>query len=328
MFRSEGEFVGWLQQRLARPSRNVPVGIGDDAAVVRASASHDLILTADFSIESVHFSRRIHPARSVGHRALARSLSDIAAMGGKPRFALVSLALSNRLSRGWVEEFYAGLASLADRYGVAVIGGDTSVAAGAAADVTVLGEVCRGGALLRSGARPGDLIFVSGRLGLAELGFQLLKSRPLAGSQRLNRKDRAEAIRSHLYPEPQCALGQFLSRNRLASAAMDLSDGLALDLSRLARASAVGARIVEEQIPGPEMVPAEVARRLALSGGEDYQLLFTVPPAKAKRLPRAFRGVALQPIGQMTTTNKLTLVGLDGGEIPLEPAGYDHFKRK
>jgi thiamine-monophosphate kinase len=329
MFHSEEAFVRWLQRRMAVERGDVQVGIGDDAAVVRASAGRDLIVTADFSIEGVHFSRRIHPASSVGHRALARSLSDIGAMGGQPRFALVSLALSKRLPRRWVEQFYAGLASLAAAYGVTVIGGDTSLVAGeAAADVTMLGDISRGKALLRSGARPGDLVFVSGRLGQAELGLRLLRARSLRKDWMVTPKTRAVAIRAHLYPEPRCALGKFLSGNRLASSAMDLSDGLSLDLSRLCQASGVGARLVEGQIPCPEIAPIKEARRLALSGGEDYELLFTVPPARAARLPRVFQRMVLHQIGEITRPKQLVLIRLDGKEIPLQPAGYDHFRRK
>jgi thiamine-monophosphate kinase len=233
------------------------------------------------------------------------------------------------LSRAWIEEFYDGLLSLAAHYGVAVVGGDTARVRGAAvADVTVLGEQASGQILRRSGARPGDLIFVSGRLGLGELGWRILRRQQAAMRWKLNPTDRAAALRAHLYPEPQCALGEFLARNGLASAAMDISDGLAKDLSRLAQASQVGALVEEARIPAPEFIPRDAAQRLALAGGEDYQLLFTVPPAKARRIPRAFRSATLHRIGSITGTGKLRLSRQNGKETDLEPLGYDHFRRE
>lgn len=335
MFRTETEFVHWLQRHVPVRGGCLKLGIGDDAALAEVARGQELILTTDLSIEGVHFLRRVHPAQAVGHRALARSLSDIAAMAGTPRFALVSLAISRRTPRPWIEEFYAGLFALAKRFGVAVIGGDTAVVpAGTLIDVIIAGEVPRGRALCRSGARPGDLLFVSGRLGLSALGLQLLKSsgaarrRSVAGS----RRQTAEALQAHLYPEPQCALGRFLSENRLASALIDLSDGLSTDLGHLCEASGVGARVWENLIPRPEVPLARESRGvdtldLALHGGEDYQLLFSVPPRKASQIPRRFRRVALQRIGEIHRSRELLLVQSNGKQSPLRPGGYDHFQK-
>ncbi len=329
MFHNEDEFVRWLRKRLPSAGFSAPVGIGDDAAVVRIRGDFDCLLTADLSIEGVHFSARWHSPRVVGHRALARSLSDIAAMGGAPRFALVSLAISNKLTRRWLEEFYKGLAELAARFGVRVIGGDTArVKDRAAIDVTVVGEVRRGYALTRSGARAGDLIYVSGRLGQSELGLRCLRHPRRALERNLSQEHRAAAVEAHLYPEPQCALGRFLSRHRIASAAIDVSDGFALDLSRIAKASGVGARIVERQISGPAGVPRKLAEVLALHGGEDYQLLFTVPLNKASRLPGSFQGIPIHCLGAITASRELRLVREDGQAVPLKPLGYDHFRKR
>ena len=322
-FQSEGEFVRWLQ-RLAPPrTPNVRLGIGDDAAVVRIAPDQELILTTDMSIEGVHFSRRLHPARSVGHRALARSLSDIAAMGAAPRYALVSLALAHSSGQHWVQGFYLGIRALAERFGVAVIGGDTArVPDGCFVDVIVAGEAGRGRALSRAGARPGDEIWVSGRLGLSAWGLELLKSQ-----RRPRSTDAAAALHAHLYPEPQCGLGQFLSKRRLASALMDISDGLSTDLSRLCAASGVGAKIWAERLPILATGDPPHALTLALHGGEDYQLLFTVPARRAARLPARFHGLPLRQIGEIQRGRRLSLVGIDGNTSDLEPGGWDYFRK-
>jgi thiamine-monophosphate kinase len=300
------------------------LGIGDDAALVEVAPGQELILTTDMSIEDVHFTLRLHPPQAVGHRALARSLSDIAAMGGTPRYALISLALSKHTSRAWIEGFFQGLLALARRFGVAVIGGDTAVARGPTAiDAIVAGEISRGRALRRSGARPGDQIFVSGRLGLAALGLRLLQS-----PSGRRKHTAAAAIRAHLFPQPQCALGQFLSEHALASALMDLSDGLSIDLKRLCDASGVGACLLADRIPAPPLPDAADALALALDGGEDYQLLFTVPPAKRPQVPPRFGKIPLHCIGEIQAPRRLHLLTPDGRTRPLKPHGYDHFAQR
>ena len=174
-FDSEADFIAWIRRRTPPRVAGLTLGIGDDAALVTVPRGQELILTTDMSIEDVHFKSALHPPRAVGHRALARSLSDIAAMGGKPRYTLISLAVSEKESRSWLEGFYAGLFALARRFSVAVIGGDTARVNGPTmADVVVGGTVPSGRALLRSGAKPGDRIYVSGRLGMAAVGLRLL----------------------------------------------------------------------------------------------------------------------------------------------------------
>ncbi len=321
-FQSEREFVRWLQRLAPVRAANVRIGIGDDAAVVRLAPGRELILTTDMSIEGVHFSRRLHPARSVGHRALARSLSDIAAMGGAPRYALVSLALAHSAGEHWVQSFYLGIRALARRFGVGVIGGDTArVPGGCFVDVIVAGEVGRGRALTRAGARPGDQIWVSGRLGLSAWGLELLKSQTRARTTKT-----AAALHAHFYPEPQCGLGQLLNEHRLASALMDISDGLSIDLSRLCAASGVGATIWAERLLIPPTGDVRHALALALHGGEDYQLLFTVPARRASRLPARFRGLPLRQIGEIQRGRRMSLIGIDGKRRDLEPGGWDYFR--
>jgi thiamine-monophosphate kinase len=330
MFQTEGELVKWLRTLRKGKSSQVRMGVGDDAAVVRVGRDRDLILTADLSIEGVHFDARLHPARSVGHRALARSLSDIAAMGGIPRFALISIALPHAISRAWVEDFYLGVMDLASRFQVEMIGGDTSIVRRIAmVDVTLAGEVPRGKELLRSGAHPGDMIYVSGRLGQSARGLEILKSRARKSKRaREERPDKAEteaALGAHLYPEPRCPLGRWLQSARIPSALMDISDGLSTDLLRLCESSGVGARVDAGRIPGPLGLPPEHSLELALNGGEDYELLFAVPRRKVRKVPRSYRGIPLHCIGQMHRSRDILLVHQDGRQAPLEPAGYDHF---
>ena len=328
-FRSEDEFVKWVQRRTRDHAGGLQVGIGDDAAIVSLRPGCRLLLTTDLSIEGVHFDRALHPPESVGHRALARSLSDIAAMGGTPRFALVSIVLSPRMTRRWVERFYAGLFRLARRFDVKVAGGDTARRSGRTlADVMVAGEALKSNVLLRSGARAGDRLYVAGELGVAALGLRHLRSKSRHNSLALR-----AAVRAHLYPEPQCELGRHLAAKRLASAAMDLSDGLSTDLNRLCAASSVGARVHAGQIPCVGSSPAQTLRgpsplSLALHGGEDYSLLFAVPPSKVSRLPTAFGGIRLFDIGEVTASRAIVLVSSNGAERLLAPEGYDHFQRR
>jgi len=352
LYRTENEFVQWLQRLAAPPSRHegarstrleggLKLGIGDDAALVAVGRGHDLILTTDMSIEGIHFSHRLHPADAVGHRALARSLSDVAAMGGVPRYVLVSLAMSKHVRRDWISGFYHGLQELARRFGARLAGGDTAMLSGKTfIDVLVAGEIPKGKALRRSGARAGDAIFVSGRLGLSALGLRLLQSKaaralmPVPKAGRSHRQAQArvpvllakEALHAHLYPEPQCALGRFLSRRSMASALIDLSDGLSSDLARLCVASGVGARLWAMKIPGPHLPEAADSLQLALHGGEDYQLLFTVPPRTASRFSQKFQGRLLYQIGEIEASRGIRLVMPEGKVHTLEPAGWDYFR--
>jgi len=322
-FKSEADFVTWIRRRTPRSKPGLSLGIGDDAALVTVPRGQELILTADMSIEDVHFKADLHPPQAVGHRALARSLSDIAAMGGIPRFALVSLALSRNSEQIWLKGVYSGLLALAKKFGVAIIGGDTAVTSEPTMiDVIMTGEVPRGRGLRRSGAKEGDQIFVSGRLGLSALGLRLLQS----GSA-IQKTAEKLAVRAHLYPQPQCALGQFLSHNRLASAMMDLSDGLSIDLRRLCVASDVGAKLFAKEIPVPTLLNQGDALALALHGGEDYQLLFTVPPGKAVKVPSHFGEVALHGIGEISRKKAINLITSEGKALPIEPQGWDHFAR-
>ncbi len=308
------------------------LGAGDDAALLTPRPGYDTILTCDWFLQGRHFLPGKHPADSIGWKCLARALSDIAAMGGQPRCFLLSLALPGKLAlkekargTGWLDEFLGGLRRAARRFGCLLAGGDTTQRREILINVTVVGEVLAGRALRRSGAKAGDRIFVSGTLGEAELGLQKLRR----GARVSPRNDRA--LRKHLYPEPRLALGQWLADRRLASSMLDLSDGLSSDLPRLCAASGVGARIQAAEIPSPKVSLGAVRRfdalGLALNGGDDYELLFTVSADNAPRIPRSFQGIALTEIGEVTRERRVVKVQQDGTTKPLLPRGWDPFRK-
>jgi thiamine-monophosphate kinase len=284
-------------------------------------------LTCDWFLEGTHFLREKHPPDSVGWKSVARAVSDIAAMGGTPRCFLLSLALPSSHTGRWLEEFLRGLRRASQRFGCILAGGDTTRRGEILINITVIGEARAGRAILRSGARPGDLLYVSGRLGEAELGLLLLeRSRePASVTNPLTRK--------HLYPEPRLALGQWLATKGLASAMMDLSDGLSSDLPRLCAASGVGARVEATTIPTVQtsarnLKSGTTPLRLALHGGDDYELLFSVPPSKTGFLPRRFGTVALTAIGKITRRKGVKVVGENGREHRLVSGGWDPFRAR
>ncbi len=300
-------------------------GIGDDAALFRSQAGQQTILTCDWFLEGTHFLRDKHPPDSVGWKCLARALSDIAAMGGKPRCFLLSLALPASLTGRWLDEFLLGLRRVSTKFQCPLAGGDTTCREEILINVMVVGEVQTGRAVLRSGARPGDHLYVSGRLGEAEMGLRLLKR----SKGPANRKN--PLTKKHLYPEPRLALGQWLAAKGLASAMMDLSDGLSSDLPRLCAASGVGARVTAAKIPTVQSSARHFKSgadplRLALDGGDDYELLFTVRPNQTKFLSRSFRGIPLTPIGVITSGKQIVLADKHGREHPLLPCGWDPFR--
>jgi thiamine-monophosphate kinase len=296
-------------------------GIGDDCAVLRPPRGTEWLVTTDFTLENIHFRRAWHPAESVGHRCLARGLSDIAAMGGEPVAAFLSLALPRDLPQSWVRRFVRGLVSLAERYAVTLAGGDTAESpAGILADIVVVGTVPKGKAVLRSGACPGDLIFVSGELGGSAAALREMRSNP-KGKPNPGRYPR------HFYPEPRIALGRILRQRGLASAMIDLSDGLSTDLAHICEESGVGAKIESALIPRARIgkTAREVSLDLALHGGEDYELLFTAPPGR--RVPAQIAGVPLTQIGQITRSRKILARNPKGDAHKLVPRGWEHFRR-
>ncbi len=275
-------------------------GIGDDCAIFRPDAKEDLVFTTDFVLEGRHFTLDTHSPADIGHKALARGLSDLAAMGSRPAFCLISLALPARLTAYWVDRFYKGLLGLAARYKVTLAGGDLARFDKVVADVVCCGRVPRGKALLRSGARAGDTIYVTGELGSSAHG---LAAR------------RGPHWRRHRRPEPRIEAGLAL-RKLGVSAAMDLSDGLSLDLYRLCIASGVAA-----ELDSPLPVARGATEEEALHGGEDYELLFTAP-AKS-RIAQAVAGLPVSRIGKMVKARRPGAILYR--EKLLQPKGFDHF---
>jgi thiamine-monophosphate kinase len=321
-------------RRLARSATNpaVRTGIGDDCAVLRLrpqigqrarskQKQNDVLVTTDFSLEGIHFRRDWHSAESVGHRCLARGLSDIAAMGGEPVAAFLSLALPRGLPRGWVNGFTQGLLALARRFGIALAGGDTAQSPdGILADIVVIGTVSRGKSVLRSGARPGDRIYVSGELGGSAAAVAEMGKKP---KRKLNPRDYLR----HFFPEPRIGLGRALREKGLVSAMIDTSDGLSTDLAHICEESGVGAEILAEAIPRASVgKPAQkVDLRLALHGGEDYELLFTAP--RSQHIPSRVAGVRISMIGEITRRRKMFLISKNSVRRGLLAQGWEHFRK-
>jgi thiamine-monophosphate kinase len=327
---SELALVDRIRQRAARSaSFGLRLGIGDDCAILRLKPGEDLVVTTDLSVAGRHFRLEWHPPEAVGHRTLARGLSDIAAMGARPIAAFLSLGLPKDLAapkgrrRDWIDRYIDGLLALADRFQTPLAGGDLAESPLAVADIVLLGAVPRGTALLRSGARPGDIVCVTGALGGAVLGLELLrKGSGRAGSAARNSEERRDPIGPHFWPHPRIAQGIWLRHRRVATAAIDLSDGLSTDLDHLCRESGVSSEIDAEALP----IHAGATLDQALHGGEDYELLFTARPATA--IPRSIAGIPVTRIGRIVKNlaGKPRAMLIDSlGRRPLHRAGWEHF---
>lgn len=316
MPKSELNLISSIRRLARRGSSAVRVGIGDDCAVLRVPAGHETLVTTDFNLEGVHFRRDWHPAESVGHRCLARGLSDIAAMGGDPLAAFLSLALPADIAQDWVDGFLRGLLRLAAKHKVPLSGGDIAESpTGVCADIVAVGSAPSGKALLRSGARPGDVIYVTGQLGAsAAVVHRLLDGQKISPKS----KDAAP----HFWPEPRLAVGRAL--RGLATAAIDISDGLSTDLTHLCEESGVGALVREYSIPRGVSFQGS-SLHYALHGGEDYELLFTAP--RTRRVPDKIAGVRITAIGEITADarHRLFLTDSHGQRKPLIARGWQHL---
>ena len=313
-----------IRRALAMPASSLRIGVGDDAAVWRPQPGCETILTCDWFLEGTHFLLERHPPDSVGWKCLARAVSDLAAMGARPRCFLLSLALPSNHAGSWLDQFLQGLRAASNQLNCPAAGGDTTRRDKVLISVAVVGECPRGRALLRGGAGPGDAIFVTGRLGEAEYGLRLIRS-----GRRLNAHDRR--LRKHLYPEPRLEVGAWLAEQRLATAMMDLSDGLSSDLPRLCAAGSVGARLDCQRIPFVDMSGAGTksfdALAFALHGGDDYELLFTVSAKNISKIPRRITGTPVTMIGYVTCEREILLTDQSGRVIPLAQGGWDPFRK-
>jgi len=299
-----------LRRQARGKRREVALGIGDDCAVLRPRAGEEMVVTTDLSIEGTHFRREWHPAESVGHRCLARGLSDIAAMGAGPVAAFLSLGLPQKLPQRWVNEFLLGFLTLAKRFEVTLAGGDIAESReGVVADVMVVGAVPRGKAILRSGARAGDVIYVSGSLG----GPASTLKRMFAGE-----KVRAKKNERHFFPEPRIAVAQKL--RGVATSMIDISDGLSVDLAHICEESKVGAMVNELLLP----VARNASLEDALHGGEDYELLFTA--RENAHVPVEIAGVAVTEIGWIERGGSVRITDLKKTRA-LKARGWEHFVR-
>lgn len=316
----ERRIISGIRALSPRRRSDVILGIGDDAAVVRGPKK--LLITKDLLVEDVDFRRRLHSPRLLGRKSLNVNLSDIAAMGGRPLHAVLGLALPGNLEAAWLTEFLAGFREAARAARVALIGGDISRARRIVISVTVTGGA--ESFVTRSGARPGDWIFVSGTLGDAAQGLRLLEKGLRPGKD----KTADRLLNAFLDPAPRLELGAFLARGKLASAMIDVSDGLSVDLAHICEESHVGAYIETSRIP---VSPALRRFRknplpLALNGGEDFELLFTVRPRNVPRLFRLARRFKIAPIGRITAGKTIFAFDPSGKIKPLPTRGYEHYK--
>ncbi len=299
-----------------QPTRFLTLGIGDDCAILRPGSGREIVVTTDFSLEERHFRRDWHSPESVGHRCLARGLSDVAAMGARPIAAFLSLALPLGTKDAWVRRFFAGLHALAERYGVPLAGGDTAQAPGKfiLADIVVVGSVPQGMALRRSGAHAGDRLYVTGSLGGAAAELERMRSGQSRPVQNDSQEDHPQ-----MFPEPRITTGKRLRKNGWATACIDLSDGLSSDLAHLCRESGVGAELFADCLP----LGTGATLEQALHGGEDYELLFAAPPTA--HLPKKIAGVPVNEVGRITTGRAIWITEA-GRRKKLRPRGWEHFR--
>ena len=334
--KSEFDFIDALRRRAGASGYSLVAGIGDDAAVVRSTPGRDTVITADLLVEDIDFRRTTIPPYLLGHKALAVSLSDIAAMGARPLWSMVSIGVPEDVwQTDFLQRLYDGLLDLANRYGVQLIGGDTSrTNERIVIDSIVSGECAAGMAVRRSGASAGDQVFVTGSLGAAAAGLRLIERGAHLAEQNLADDDSQKldhVLLRQLRPEARVGWGIVLGEERLATAMIDLSDGLSSDLNRLCTASNVGALIDSALLPIDGRVTELCGRRaldplqLALHGGEDFELLFTVKPENVARLPKRVDGVEIKRIGEITDSGKGVRVSEGVRVWELKPGGWVHF---
>jgi thiamine-monophosphate kinase len=335
----ESEIIEMIRGRSkAGPGFGIELGIGDDSAVLRTDPGTDLLFCSDLSVEGVHLRTEWAGPELIGRKALAVTVSDIAAMGGEPKFALASVALPHGVSMQFVEQLFLGMFDVAESLGLSIVGGDTSASPGGIfIDTSVIGICRRGRAITRSGATPGDVVYVTGDLGGSALGLSLLMQGfrlGVAGDEPADQASRARqaAIRRHLMPAPQVRAGRLIGLEGLATALIDISDGLATDLAHLAQESKCGAVIDASLLPVAQPARDLMSTShstdlvdLALTSGEEYELLFCSPPQHSVRIRDMAENLELPitRIGEVTDESGLFIV-LDGKTLPMTASGFEH----
>ena len=334
---SELGLIEQIRRDFTYKNKALTLSIGDDCAILRPPSGYEVVVTTDFTLEGRHFRRDLHPPESVGHRCLARGLSDLAAMGATPLAAFLSLALPSTMlteasGRAWTARFFDGLRALSELHGVPLAGGDTAESPGGRggmvlADIVLIGSVPRDKALRRAGASAGDALYVTGQLG----GAAAELSKMLSGRRRLASVKTTEG-HPQLFPEPRLDVGEALLRRGLATACIDISDGLSTDLAHLCRASALCAEIEQSALPIHSLalkLGAKAALDAALNGGEDYELLFATPAAV--KMPSSLAGVPITRIGSLTPRRSgrpmMALLMPNGSREELKPGGWEHFSK-
>ena len=315
---SEEELLGAIGKVLSGAGPEVIVGVGDDAAVV-ARGPGELVITTDALVEGAHFTRAMTSARDLGYKAVVVNVSDIAAMAASPRYAVCALTLSDQVDAAWTMQLFGGMREACDEYALWLVGGNLAHGQEVSVAVTLTGEVAPGRAILRSGARAGDRIVVTGSLGGSAAGLRVCRLRKVWSD------DERDAIARHFRPAARVGEAHALARHG-ACAMIDLSDGLALDLSRMCDASHVGARLLSVDAARHGAATADEA----MTGGEDYELLAAMPSSSVEAAAEDLRetfGVPLTDIGEFVQHPGMTIVGPDGRERPVEPGGWDHFAR-
>jgi thiamine-monophosphate kinase len=331
--RSEFELINYLKRKTLDSSKLNPklkVGIGDDCAVISKDSKTDLVITSDLLVEDIDFRLAWTRAEYLGHKALAVSLSDVAAMGAKPCWAMLSIGVPAKIWKtNFVDEFYKGFFKLAKKFHVALVGGDVSKTPDKIViDSFLAGETKKGKAILRSGAKPGDLIFVTGELGGAAAGLKLLEKGERF--EKSSKNPSQKLLLRQLKPNAQTEIGQILGEKNLATAMIDVSDGLSSDLAHLCRASGVGARVFTDNIPFHKHLKnvvetLEEKLDFALNGGEDFELLFTIDPKKISQLEKELEKFSFSRIGEIVANATIIeLIEKERSRV-LEPHGFRHF---
>ncbi len=326
-------FIDKIRESLKSKNPSVTLGIGDDAAIFKPTPGHELVFTTDMLVEGRHFDFKLITPWQLGAKTMAVNISDCAAMGAKPTVAVVSLGVPKNFPVADLEAFYDGMKSWGESFGAQIVGGDTVGSDQFVVNIAMIGEVESGRALKRSGAQVGDALFVTGTLGDSAAGLHALQN-PSAKGKEIT----SILIKRHLTPVPRFNSGRHLATNRLATSAIDISDGLSSEVHHLCGESGVGAEVHEEGVPlSASLLHYCEENKLnpldfALHGGEDYELLFTVPLNKISEVVQKLAGetgVACKAIGRMVPKAKgITLISKKAQRVPLESKGFDHFSKK